>query len=194
MNCGDSMKLDINDVVEYKNELTQDVELLDSFFNGIVDTYSEDLDRLMKEIHDEIIDIDSVPIYTIEKYFIKLSSEVYFMCANIEKLGLFDSLSKSKAQETYNMKYLEYQHKNDGIPGTKKPTVAEITAQAETASLYDSTLSDVYTRAYKTIKNKISAAETMISTLSKILSHRMQESQLTTQQTERQILNESQIF
>lgn len=194
MNCGDSMKLDINDVVEYKNELTQDVELLDSFFNGIVDTYSEDLDKLMKEIHDEIINLDSVPIYTIEKYFVKLSSEVYFMCANIEKLGLFDSLSKSKAQETYNMKYLEYQHKNDGIPGTKKPTVAEITAQAETASLYDSTLSDVYTRAYRTIKNKISAAETMISTLSKILSHRMQESQLTTQQTERQILNESQIF
>lgn len=188
------MKLDINDVVEYKNELTQDVELLDSFFNGIVDTYSEDLDKLMKEIHDEIINLDSVPIYTIEKYFVKLSSEVYFMCANIEKLGLFDSLSKSKAQETYNMKYLEYQHKNDGIPGTKKPTVAEITAQAETASLYDSTLSDVYTRAYRTIKNKISAAETMISTLSKILSHRMQESQLTTQQTERQILNESQIF
>lgn len=194
MSCGDSMKLNINDVVEYKNELTQDVELLDSFFNGIVDTYSEDLDKLMKEIHDEIINLDSVPIYTIEKYFVKLSSEVYFMCANIEKLGLFDSLSKSKAQETYNMKYLEYQHKNDGIPGTKKPTVAEITAQAETASLYDSTLSDVYTRAYRTIKNKISAAETMISTLSKILSHRMQESQLTTQQTERQILNESQIF
>ena len=194
MNYGDSMKLDNNDINKYKNELTNDVELLDSFFNGIVDTYSGDLDKLMKEIHDEIIDIDSVPIYTIEKYFIKLSSEVYFMCANIEKLGLFDSLSKSKAQETYNMKYLEYQHKNDGIPGTKKPTVAEITAQAETASLYDSTLSDVYTRAYKTIKNKISAAETMISTLSKILSHRMQESQLTTQQTERQILNESQIF
>ena len=43
-------------------------------------------------------------------------------------------------------------------------------------------------------KTKISAAETMISTLSKILSHRMQESQLTTKQTERQILNESNIF
>jgi hypothetical protein len=116
------------------------------------------------------------------------------MCATVEKLGLFDSLSKSKAQETYNLKYLEYQHKNDGVVGSKKPTVAEITAQAETASLYDSTMSDVYAKAYKTIKNKISAAETMISTLSKILSHRMQESQLTTKQTERQILNESNIF
>ena len=68
------------------------------------------------------------------------------------------------------------------------------TANAETASLYDTTLSDVYNKAYKTLKNKISAAETMISTLSKILGHRMQESQLTTQQTERQILNESNIF
>ena len=49
-----------------------------------------------------------------------------FMCANVEKLGLFDSLSKAKAQETYNMRYLEYQHKNDGVVGSKKPTVAEM--------------------------------------------------------------------
>lgn len=186
--------MEITNVEEYVNEINDKVAILDNLFQGIVDEYSASLDKLMLEINTNIIDIDLVPIKTIENYFVKLSTEVYFMASRVESLGLIDSMSKAKAQETYNSKYLEYQHSNDGIQGAKKPTVAEISARAETDSLYDSTLSGVYNRAYKTIKNKISAAETMISTLSKILSHRMQESQLTTQQTERQILNESNIF
>lgn len=186
--------MEIKDTKEYINDLTHKVSMLDDILINVINEYSGNLDTIMLEIKNNLLEIDTVPIATIEKYFTALSSEVYFMCANVEKLGLFDSLSKAKAQETYNMRYLEYQHKNDGVVGSKKPTVAEITAQAETASLYDSTMSDVYAKAYKTIKNKISAAETMISTLSKILSHRMQESQLTTKQTERQILNESNIF
>lgn len=186
--------MEIENVEEYINDITQKVSTLDTILDDIIDKYAHNLDDLMRGISREILDVDSVPINTIEKYFIRLSTEVYFMSSTVEKLGLFDSLSKAKAQETYNHKYLENQHINDGVAGAKKPTVAEISARAEIASLYDSTMSDVYTKAYRTIKNKISAAETMISTLSKILSHRMQESQLTTQQTERQILNESNIF
>lgn len=183
--------MEINNVEEYVNDLTNKVSMVDGLFEDIVKTYSGNLDQLMNEIKTNLLDIDLVPIATIEKYFTALSSEVYFVSAKLEKLGLFDSLSKAKAQETYNTKYLEYQLETST---GKKPTVAAITAKAETESLYDTTLSDVYSRAYKTLKNKISAAETMISTLSKILSHRMQESQLTTQQTERQILNESNVF
>ena len=183
--------MNITNIEEYVKDLTDKVSLVDGLFEDTVLAYSGNLDTLMKEIQTNLLEVDLVPISTIERYFTALSSEVYFVSAKLEKLGLFDSLSKAKAQETYNTKYLEYQQtKTDG----KKPTVAEITANAETASLYDTTLSDVYNKAYKTLKNKISAAETMISTLSKILSHRMQESQLTTQQTERQILNESNIF
>lgn len=186
--------MEIINVEEYINNITDKVSTLDVILDDIINKYASQLDLLMEDIQKNIIDIDTVPISTIENYFVSLSTEVYFMCSTVEKLGLFDSLSKAKAQETYNTKYLEYQHINDGIAGAKKPTVAEISARAETDSLYDSTMSDLYTRAYRTIKNKISAAETMISTLSKILSHRMQESQLTTQQVERQILNESNIF
>lgn len=182
------------DVKPFIEDIENKVAIVEPMLTDIIEKYSSNLDKIMNDINENIISVDNVPINTIENYFVKLSTEVYFMCSKVEQLGLFDSLSKAKAQETYNMKYLEYQHLNDGIIGAKKPTVAEITAKAETASMYDNTLSDVYTRAYRTIKNKISAAETMISTLSKILSHRMQESQLTTQQTERQILNESNIF
>jgi hypothetical protein len=167
-----------------------DAEQVNTILDNIVLEYSKDLDKIMGDIQQNII-IDKCPaIVTIEKYFLELSSCLYSMCEKSERLGVFDSISKSKAQETYNTKYLEHQASNMGKPGTKKPTVAESTATAEIDSLYDKTVNDIYSKAYKILKNKISAAETMISTLSKILSHRIQESNMMITQTGRQILNE----
>ena len=173
-----------------ENDSTQ----VNTIINDVVKEYSEDLDNIMKDIQDNIIIDNNPAIMTIEKYFIELSSTLYNMCEKSERLGVFDSISKSKAQETYNMKYLEHQSSNMGKPGTKKPTVAESSAAAEMDALYDKTVNDIYSKAYKILKNKISAAETMISTLSKILSHRIQESNMMSNQTERRILNETNYF
>lgn len=173
---------------------TSDSDQVFKIIDEVVKDYSKDLDIVMNNIYTNII-TDSCPaIITIEKYFLELSNCLYMMCEKVEKLGVFDSISKSRAQETYNNKYLEHQSSNIGKPGTKKPTVAESTAEAEIGSLYDKTVNDIYSKSYKILKNKISAAETMVTTLSKILSHRMQESQMTTVQTTRQILNEGEVF
>ena len=182
--------MDTNKLNESLDKVTSDAEQITDILDGIVDEYSKDLDELMSEIQTNII-MDNCPaIVTIEKYFFELSNCLYRMCERVERLGVFDSISKSKAQETYNMKYLEHQSSNMGRPGTKKPTVAESTAEAEMTSLYDKTVNDIYSKAYKILKNKISAAETMVSTLSKILSHRIQESNMVVSQTGWQILNE----
>lgn len=114
------------------------------------------------------------------------------MCEKVETLGVYDSISKSKAQEVYNNSYLKYQYDTSG--DKKKPTVAELTAMSENDSLYDRTVNELYGRAYKIVKNKIASAESMVSTLSKILSHRIQESQMTSTQTGRQILNEGERY
>ena len=173
---------------------TEDSSQVFAIINDVVREYSKDLDEVMSNIYDNII-TDSCPsISTIEKYFLELSNCLYVMCEKVEKVGVFDSISKSRAQETYNNKYLEHQSSTIGKTGAKKPTVAESTANAEIGSLYDKTVNDIYSKAYKILKNKISAAETMVTTLSKILSHRMQESQLTVSQTGRQILNEGEVF
>lgn len=177
-------------ITTVENDSTQ----VNTIINDVVKEYSEDLDNIMKDIQDNIIIDNNPAIMTIEKYFIELSSTLYNMCEKSERLGVFDSISKSKAQETYNMKYLEHQSSNMGKPGTKKPTVAESSATAEMDALYDKTVNDIYSKAYKILKNKISAAETMISTLSKILSHRIQESNMMSNQTERRILNETNYF
>jgi hypothetical protein len=173
---------------------TEDSSQVLTIINDVVSEYSKELDEVMSNIYDNII-MDNYPaISVIEKYFLELSNCLYVMCEKVEKVGVFDSISKSRAQETYNNKYLEHQSSNIGKTGVKKPTVAESTANAEIGSLYDKTVNDIYSKAYKILKNKISAAETMVTTLSKILSHRIQESQLTVSQTGRQILNEGEVF
>lgn len=171
-----------------------DSDQVNVILEGIVAEYSEDLDKVMAEIQKNIILDESPAIITIEKYFLELSNTLYYMCSKTEKLGVFDSISKSKAQETYNMKYLEHQSSNMGKTGAKKPTVAESTAAAEMESLYDKTVNDIYSKAYKILKNKISAAETMVSTLSKILSHRIQESSMMVNQTSRVLTEDSGVF
>lgn len=163
-----------------------------NILSNVVSQYTKNLDEIMYGIERDILQVANPAIYTIEQYFLNLSSCLYFMCEQVEKLGVYDSISKSKAQETYNNRYLQYQF--DTTDKKKKPTVAELTAMAENDALYDKTVNDLYNKAYKIVKNKVSAAETMISTLSKILSHRVQESQMTMTQTGRRILNEEVVF
>ena len=166
-------------------------ELL-AILSKVVNQYTYDLDEIMSGIDSDILKTNNPAIYTIEHYFLKLSSCLYTMCEKVETLGIYDSISKSKAQEVYNNSYLKYQYDTSG--DKKKPTVAELTAMSENDSLYDRTVNELYGRAYKIVKNKIASAESMVSTLSKILSHRIQESQLTTTQTGRQILNEGERY
>lgn len=167
---------------------TQSKDLI-GILSNVVSQYTHDLDEIMQGIETEILIIKNPAIYTIEQYFLNLSSCLYSMCEKVEQLGVYDSISKSKAQETYNNSYLKYQF--DNSDKKKKPTVAELTALSEQDALYDKTVNDLYSKAYKIVKNKVSAAETMISTLSKILSHRVQESQMTVSQTGKRILNEN---
>ena len=168
----------------------ESVNMVNTILVGTVSDYSNELDEVMESINRDVIDNDYPAIMTIEKYFIQLSGVLYKMCERTERLGVYDSISKARAQETYNSKYLEVANPAEG----KKPTVGEIQATAEGAMLYDKTVNDIYSRAYKILKNKVAAAETMVSTLSKILSHRIQESQMTYTQTGRQVLNEGNVI
>lgn len=177
-------------VADKLKEINEDVSYVNSMLDDVVKEYSGDLDVIMQKISIDVLQVDYPAINTIEKYFMELSNALYFVCERVEKLGIYDSLSKSKAQETYNKKYLDITTTVIG----KKPTVGEAQAVSEQAAIYDKTVNDIYNKAYKILKSKVGAAETMVSTLSKVLSHRIQESQMTYTQTGRQILNEGNII
>lgn len=145
----------------------------------------------MQAVYTDIISVPDPSISVFEKYHLELSNCLYFMQERLEKLGSLDYLSKTKYKEVYNQAYLDNQ-----LPDTtsnKKKTVNELVALSEEASKSEAITNDIYARAYKVLKNKIDAANTMISTISKSISRRMGEEYLPSTPVTgvRKILNET---
>lgn len=175
-------------IIQLMKDTQDNVGYFESLTNAVVKSYSESLDSLMDSIYHEIILIDQPPLNTLEKYFLELSNCLYYMGDKLEKLGVYDVMSKNAYKEVYNNAYLGL---TDVPDSKKKPTVAELTANAENEAQYESVVSDIYAKAYKIVKNKIDAATTMLSSISKIISKRMTEMQLNSvTPTGKQILNE----
>ena len=167
-----------------------DTEYILEIIDKTVSSYTQDLDSIMKDVYDNVISVDNPPIDVLEKYFLELSNCVYFVAERTEKVGIYDGVSKAAAREVYNSAYLANQLGGQ-LENNKKPTVAESTAKAESASLHETMVNEVYSRSYKIIKSKVDAAQTMISTLSKVISRRMVENQFNNVNNNgRQILNE----
>lgn len=179
------------------DSVAANVSYAKNIIDGVVKSYTGELDRIMCMIKTDIVDKqEPAPVEVVEKYFLELSNCLYFIGENAEKLGIYDSISKSVAKETFNNYYMDDTIAVD--EKGKKRTVAELTALAENASVYEQTVSDIYNKAYKTVKVKVSSAENMCSALSKIISRRMTELQLSSTQPAtfetRKILNEGEVF
>lgn len=185
--------MEIKSLDSILEETKTNVDYLSTVVDNTVKSYSSYLDTIMTNIYNDVIAVESASTDTIEKYFLELSNALYFVAENVEKVGIYDGVSKASAQQKYNDFYMKHQTSNTGVVGAKKPTVAESTAYAESESLSDTMVNEIYNRSYKILKGKIDAAQTMISTLSKVLSKRMSENQLTNM-TSRRILNEGDIF
>ena len=171
--------LDKDKINEKIAEVEDNMAYFNSVFEKVVDGYTRSLDEIMAEIHDEIVSKDYPSTDVLEKYLLKLSNCIYFISERAEKLGIYDALTKTAFKETYNNIYLENQSSNVGVVGGKKPTVAESTAIAENGSVYEATINDLYNRVYKTVKAKLDSANTMLSSISKLISRRMTELQTT---------------
>lgn len=185
------MKYNVDTFNEVQNDLIVDVDYFISVTDKVVKEYTGELDRLMERVKSDIIVIDNPSLDTLEKYFLELTNALYFISTSSEKLAIFDALSKTNAMEKYNTTYLNHQNSNVGNVGAKKPTVAESTAVSENAAIYEQTTNDIYNKAYKMVKAKIDSANIMVSTISKIISKRMQEMNLSNNPTGRQLLVES---
>lgn len=188
------MQVTLDDIERVMTETEDNYNVYASVANDVITRYTKSLDDVMEGIYNEIILISDPSISTLEKYHLELSNCLYFMQERLERLGSLDYLSKTKYKEVYNQAYLDSQ-----LPDTtsnKKKTVNELVAISEEASKSEALTNDIYARAYKVLKNKIDAANTMISTLSKSISRRMGEEYLPSTPVTgvRKILNEGDIL
>lgn len=168
------MAKSLNDVVKTVEDMQLDFTNL---FDLILTGYTNDIDKVLKEINDNLIINKICPSSDdIEIYMLKLNNEIYKLSDNIERIGIYDSVSKALYKDCYNQIYLNNQIK-DGEK-KNKTTVAELTALSEQGTVYESLVNDVYNKVYKTMKIKLDAAQSMLATLSKLLSKRMQDAQM----------------
>lgn len=152
-----------------------------TYFNYIctttINSYTESLDNLMKDLYEDCIKDKNVEDDVLENYYLELTNMLYFMGAKLENLGIYSDMSRAAAKEVFNKTYLNSQIK-DKSDGKNKTTIAECTALAENQSQYETVVNSIYDHAYKVVKYKIDAAYEMVNTLRKIISRRMSENQL----------------
>ena len=146
-------------------------------YKELVFASTNDLDVLMQEIYTNVVLVEDVPIDVVQKYFTQLGNFVYFYGERLEKIGIQADISGNSMKEVYNTAYNNNLLGNDG----KKRTANELVAIAEASSLSEAVLNDLYLRAYKTVKFKIETAQSMINTLSKVFSKKMQEQNFSSQ-------------
>ena len=162
--------IDTTKVETLMQETDKNVKYFEDTLSKVVRGYSESLDNLMSDLYVDCIKNEDVDNQTLEKYFLELANMLYFMAEKLEHLGIYDDMSKSAAKEVYSKAYLDNQVKE--VTGKNKTTVAELQATAELEAQYQLVVNNIYNRAYSTLKNKISNAQDMLSTLKKIISGR----------------------
>lgn len=167
--------VDTEKVDELLEQTKTNAEYFNSVTKRVTQEYSKTLDKLMGDIT-KIIDDRDIETSEIERYFLELSNVVYFMGSKLEQLGVFSDIADAAEKEVFNKAYLEYQLKD--ADKKNKTTVQETTSYAQGQSQYETVITNIYEHAYKLMKFKIDAAQTMISTLSKLLSKRMQDDML----------------
>lgn len=166
---------------EKVEKLLQETSVNVTYFNNacadVIKKYSEPLDNLMSDLYVECIKDGDATISTLNKYYLELSNMVYFMIDKLEQLGVYSDMAKSASKEVYSKSYLSNQVKESGT-GKNKTTVAELQAQAELSSQYESVVASIYDHAYKVVKGKLQSAQDMMNTLRKILTVKGTEMQL----------------
>jgi hypothetical protein len=167
--------------VDKVKQLISNTETNVDYFNStivqVVKKHSESLDNLMSDLYIECIKNKNAVTSVLEQYYLELSNMIYFMIEKLEQLSVFADMSKSASKEVYSKSYLSNQVKESGT-GKNKTTVAELQAQAEIDAQYEMVVSSIYEHAYKIVKGKIDSGKDMMNTLRKIITHRMNEEQL----------------
>ena len=161
--------LDVEKVKSIKLHIEDNSKIIENIVDEIIKPYSKDLDRYVTFIAGCLKDGEKPPTTSeLEDFCMNLSAQIYFAGGMCENLGIKDDISKAVWKETYNNARDDY-----------RGTIADKNAQAELQSQQEQLTNICFSRAYKKMKSKIDSAQELLSSCKKVLTHRMQEEQLT---------------
>jgi len=161
---------EIQEIQQIQNTIEVDSKKIDEVVNMIIQPYCKDLDKYVRFIAECLKDGEKPPTTSeLEDFCMNLSTYIYFAGGLCENLGVRDDIAKALYKEQYHSSRNSLQ----------KGTVADKDSMATLQSQQEYIVSMSYTRAYKKMKAKVDAAQELLSSCKKCLSHRIQEEQLT---------------
>ena len=158
--------IEIPKINNIKLHVEDNSSIVDTIVNDIISPYCKSLDDYVLFIRSCLNGGNNPPTNSeLEDFCLNLSTEIYFASGMCENLGIRDDISKAVYKETYNSARLSQE----------KGTVADKDTIAELSSQQEQLTSICYNRAYRMMKSKVEAAQEMLASCKKTLSHRMQE-------------------
>ena len=162
--------LEQEQVTSIKHRVEANSQQIDEIVSGIIEPYCKDLDKYVFFVKDCLKDGENPPTTEeLEDWCMNLSTYIYFASGMCENLGIRDDIAKAVYKEVYNA----------SRNSIDKGTVADKDSIATLQSQEEAIISAAYTRAYKTMKAKVEAAQELLSSAKKVLSHRIQMIELT---------------
>lgn len=161
---------ELDEIHDIKDDVEEKSKIIDEIVAGIIQPYCKDLDAYVKFISDCLGDGENPPTTDeLDDFCLNLSTYIYFAGGMCEQLGIRDDIGKAVYKEMYHT----------ARASQETGTVADKDSLAELASQEEFIVSSSYTRAYKTMKAKVENAQELLGSVKKVLSHRMQEMELT---------------
>lgn len=158
------------EIKKIRQNVETDFQQLDKIIYEIIKPFCKDLDKYVEFIKECLNNGEEPPSNAeLEDWCMNLSTYIYFAGGMCEQLGIKDDISKAIYKEVYN----GYRQ------NTGKGTIADKNSLAELASQQEYLTNVCYNRAYKIMKSKVENAQELLQSSKKVLSHRMQEMELT---------------
>lgn len=161
---------ELKKVTGIREKVDEHSQSIEDIVDDIIKPYCKDLDNYVTFIAGCLKDGENPPTtMELEDFCMNLSTYIYFAGGMCEQLGIRDDISKAIYKETYHSSRSEI----------SSGTVADKDSLAELQSQSEQLVNVCYNRAYKIMKGKVENAQELLSSCKKVLSHRMQEEELT---------------
>lgn len=157
-------------VQKVREQVDLDSQQIMNVVNEIITPYTQELDNYVDFVKGIITNYDNPPTaQELDDFIMNLSVFIYYASGMQEQLGIKDDIAKALYKEMYHSA-------RDSI---EKGTVADKDSLAELASQSEYLTSMIYKRSYGIVKAKVASAQELLSSVKKIISRRMSESEIT---------------
>ena len=155
---------------QIKLKVEDNAKVIDNLVSEIITPYVKDLDAYVDFVRSCLKDGEHpLTDSELEDISNNMATYIYYASGMCEQLGVRDDISKALYREAYNNARLDLD----------KGTVDDKNTIAESKSQQEQLVNICYSRAYRTLKAKVDAAQELLSSVKKVLTKRISDAQLT---------------